>query len=139
MLTKLGPRRSVRALDVRRPVQWLGFAVHKSRAGELRIRPGERAWDGLAEALSEPGLTPDRAEAVVRGWVGAVGPCYPHTDRRSAYAHMQTLAGACGAGVIPGPDALAAWWQRGYARWRCRRRRAIRGLNSVGRLSCVGP
>ena len=56
MLTKLGPGRSVRALDARRPVQWLGFAVYRTRAGELRILPGERAWDGLAVGLSEPGL-----------------------------------------------------------------------------------
>lgn len=135
MLTKLGPGRSVRSLDARRPVQWLGFAVYRSRAGGLRILPGERAWDGLAVGLSEPGLTPVRAAAVVRGWVGAMGPCYPHAGRRSAYEHLAALAGACGAGVTPGPDEVEGWWQLAYVRWQRRCRRAIRELNSAGRFA----
>jgi hypothetical protein len=80
---------------------------------------GERAWerldDKLKHAHDEPN-SPTRAEAIIRGWVDQMGPCFPHLDRDEFCDRIRAAAHAQAFDEIPGRSDLKALWQRAYAR-----------------------
>lgn len=130
MLTKLGRVKAVRALDGRRPVAWLGYNFHRTRAGTLHMRPGARGWESLEVALTEPGLTAEDAEDRVACWLDAFAPAYGHCNRRLVCARLEALVAPFGFSTFPDSALVLAYWQKCYARWHRTRNDTVSALSA---------
>jgi hypothetical protein len=76
----------------------------------------ERAWERLAERFARANEGPDpvrQANAILRGWLGQMGPAYPHVDK-TAYARLRQVADA--QGFTTRRSVIKGLWQRAYAR-----------------------
>ena len=125
---KLGFENAMHRLTRRDPADWLGFRIRRGKQG-LVFDLAEKTWARLEERLARAHEEPDsplRADAVVRGWVAQMGPCYPLARRpqgehADAYARIRAVAAEQAFDEIPGREELQRLWQRAYARW-CRLR-----------------
>jgi group II intron reverse transcriptase/maturase len=100
-------------------VGWLGY--HLSKEGEgLRVNLAEKAWDNLRDRLIEAHACPDsplRAQQVIEGWIGYLGPCYDPTRVSRLYARVRSLAQSLAFEELPPQAEFRDHWQRAYARW----------------------
>lgn len=130
MLLKHQEATVIRDLSNGRGAEWLGFTI-RATAGELEVRIGERSWDRLAEHLElvheQPGA-PLRADQVLRGWIGQLGPTHRWQDRRQVLKRVVGLARTWGFDELPGLRWMQCCWQQAHARFRLLRRRMYRKL-----------
>lgn len=120
---------AVRDLSNARPARWLGFRIVRGK-DRLRIRLGGSAWSNLRRRLGRAHKAPNAplaAEAVIRGWLGSVGPAYVEARFDRAYPRLVKTAAADGFEEIPSREEVRQWWQAGYARWCRDRKRAAAG------------
>jgi RNA-directed DNA polymerase len=116
MPLKFGFAKAVRRLTEDEPAEWLGFRIERIKKG-LVFGITERAWERLAERLARANEEPDpvaQADAVLRGWLGQMGPAYPHLGK-AAYARLQQTADE--QGFTTCRKVIKGLWQRAYARW----------------------
>ena len=124
MPLKGDPDDSVRRLTAEEPADWLGFRIHR-KGQKLVVGLAESAWQGLEDHLALAAERRDRiprASAVLGGWLGQQGPCYPNLDRDDAYARIAAM-GRRHFQKAPDRECLFRFWQRAYARW-CKLRSA---------------
>ena len=118
MKLKGNPETAVRDLN-REPGDWLGLRLRKGPGG-LEIRPTDRCWAQLDEAL---GLAHTKPAAPVRsldtivGWTEQLGPCRPHLDIADVYARIASVASGHAFDEIPPIRTLEEHLLRGYRRW----------------------
>ncbi|MFO0822842.1 MAG: reverse transcriptase domain-containing protein [Gemmataceae bacterium] len=105
------------------PATWLGFQIGCGWT-QLKIQPTPdletNAWFKLKEKLTLAHEEPDapvRAEAIIKGWVSQMGPCFPFIDIEAACLQIREIAADLAFDEIPGPDELREWWQHAYSRW----------------------
>jgi RNA-directed DNA polymerase len=118
-------------------VQWLGFRIGLE-AGKPVLRLTEKAWDGLLEGFTQANLSPCsplRAQAVVRGWIDQIGPCYEAEDRGAVAARIVEAGVQHGFSELPLVDDLVGFWQRSHARWAKLRQMEVQRL--AGRIGNV--
>ena len=118
------PGDGVRRLTEQEPADWLGFRIRR-QGRKLHVGLAESAWRRLEDHLAWAAERPDpvaRAGAVLGGWLGQQGPCYPHLDRDDAYARIAAMSKRR-VGKTPDRDCVFDFWQRAYARW-CKLRSA---------------
>lgn len=111
-----------------RPARWLGFRIVRGEK-RLRIRLGGSAWFNLRRQLGRAHDAPNAplaAAAVIRGWLGAVGPAYAEARFDRAYPRLVKAAAAEGFEEVPPRETVRQWWQAAYARW-CRDRKRAAG------------
>ena len=81
---------------------------------------GEKAWERLGEKLTQAhdqANSPARADAIIRGWVDQMGPCFPHVDRDEFCDRIRAAGHAQAFDEIPSRTELKQLWQRACARW----------------------
>jgi hypothetical protein len=114
---------------------WLGY--HLQFADEhLSVRIGEPAWQRLHEHLAEAHeerCAPLRATAVVEGWLGQLGPCWPFEDPSAVLERVRTVAASLAFAELPPEWHLREVWRREYGRWQCIEQREAQLL--PGRLA----
>jgi hypothetical protein len=119
MPVKLGFAKAVSRLTAGETADWLGYRARRTKQGMV-VGVGERPWERLDEKLTqahdEPN-SPARADAIIRGWVDQLGPCFPHVDRDEFCDRIRAVAHAQAFDEIPSRSDLKALWQRAYARW----------------------
>jgi hypothetical protein len=102
---------------------WIGFRIIAG-AHRLEFFIGDRAWERLSEQLARTHLAADaplRANDIVRGWIGQMGPCYSREDRPETYRRIHDTARELAFEEIPGVPELRSLWQASNARWsKCR-------------------
>jgi retron-type reverse transcriptase len=116
MPLKIGFENAVRRLTEDEPAEWLGFRIVRGKKG-LDYGITERAWERLAERLARANEAPDpvkQANAILRGWLGQMGPAYPHADK-TVYARLRQVADA--QGFTTRRSVIKGLWQRAFARW----------------------
>jgi len=110
---------SVYDLTAGQSIEWLGFLMRREQ-DRLAIRIGEKAWDRLGWRLAKAHLMPAsplRAVQIVRGWVDAMGPCFPFEDRDAAMRRVQDTAARLAFDEIPSSEGLLRRWGASHARW----------------------
>jgi hypothetical protein len=119
MPLKGSPSSAVRDLSGGDQADWLGFHLCR-REGGLEVRLAERSWrqltDHLAVAHTRPN-PPLRAVEVIAGWVEQLGPCYPWTDPREAYARVAATARELAFDEIPTREEFLGRWRTAHRRW----------------------
>jgi retron-type reverse transcriptase len=119
MPAKLGFPTAAHRLTAGETADWLGFRIGRDEEG-LVVGVGKRAWerldDKLKQAHDEPN-SPARADAIIRGWVDQMGPCFPHVDRDEFCDRIRAAAHAQAFDEIPSRTELKQMWQRAFARW----------------------
>jgi ribonuclease HI/retron-type reverse transcriptase len=112
------PAAAIWDLDKGQKAAWLGYLLRKGDALEATI--AEKAWKTLSARLSETHAEPDSARlapAVIRGWLGYLGPTYRQEDRDEVIARVRSLAHSMAFEELPTSKDLLALWQRACARW----------------------
>ncbi len=105
------------------PATWLGLQIGCGWT-QLNIQPTPdpetNAWFKLKEKLTLAHEEPDapvRAEAIIKGWVSQMGPCFPFIDTGAACRQIREIAAELAFDEIPEPDEIREWWQHAYSRW----------------------
>jgi hypothetical protein len=123
---KATPGTAVRDLQHGETGDWLGFRLRKG-PDDLEIRPTERCWDKLDEALglahTKP-AAPLRAFETIEGWTEQLGPCRPHLELADFYARIASVAIRHAFDEIPTRTDIEGRLRLGYRRWVSLRRRA---------------
>jgi Reverse transcriptase (RNA-dependent DNA polymerase) len=126
MELKAAPQAAVRDLQHGETGDWLGFRLCKGPGG-LEVRPTERCWAKLDEALglahTKP-AAPARALETIGGWTEQLGPCRPHLDSADFYARIVSVTHRYAFDEIPSRHILEDRLLRGHRRWGLLRRRA---------------
>src|SRR5205085_895043 len=103
---------------------WLGYRL-LAGMDELKVEVTEKAWWSLKQKL-ELGHTEDNSPIVANqtlvGWIGAMGPCFVHTDVSQAYARIGAMARDLAFDELPSEEEVRHTWRTAYSRW-CKRRR----------------
>jgi hypothetical protein len=81
---------------------------------------GDRILDDLGELQSER-PTPKAVAHFVRGWVGELGPTYPHVDRRKIHAWLEGRVQARALDGMPTHDHFERLWSQAFERWQAER------------------
>ncbi|MGA2439592.1 MAG: reverse transcriptase domain-containing protein [Tepidisphaeraceae bacterium] len=101
-------------------IEWLGYHIALDN-GIPVIRIAERAWPRLALRLAAAYLTPIpplRAELIIRGWLGYLGPCFEFEDRPAVVSRVRSIASDLAFEEIPSDAELMAVWRAAYRRWK---------------------
>jgi hypothetical protein len=137
---KATPGSAVRDLQSGEAGDWLGFRLRLGPGG-LEVRPTDRSWEQLEEALvlaHEKPAAPTRALEAIRGWTEQLGPCRPHLDLTDLYTRIATVAYRYAFSEIPNRRAVDGYLRRGYRRWDALRKRAEQ-LLSTDRIMAAPP
>ncbi len=97
---------------------WLGYRIGLED-GTPVVRISERAWQKLSDRLSAAYLTPlppIRAEQIIRGWLGYLGPCYAYENRAIAIDRVRDIASQLVFDEIPCAGELERFWSAAHAR-----------------------
>ena len=98
---------------------WLGYLI-RMEGNRLAIRIGEPAWNQLQFRLAQAHLVPEsplRAIAVIRGWIGQMGPCHPCEDRAGAIERVRANAAELSFDEIPSAQSLIRDWHLAFRHW----------------------
>ncbi len=121
---KATPGTAVRDLPRGETGDWLGFRLRNGLGG-LEIRPTDRCWGKLGEALglahTKP-AAPLRAFETIEGWTEQLGPCRPDVDLTDLYARIASVAREHAFDEIPTRQTLEGHLLMGYRRWESLRR-----------------
>ena len=126
MRLKGSSQASIRNLKAGDTVSWLGCALRMDD-DQLRVELTDRTWQQLERRLQECHTKPDpplRAVEVLRGWVGQLGPAYPSSDHRQAYARVTRIAVTHGFEELPVYEEFMKWWEDAHGKWERRRKHA---------------
>jgi RNA-directed DNA polymerase len=119
MSLKGTPCNSIHDLRYGQTVDWLGFQIGKKDL-ELEVKITAKAWEQLEKHLAlahEKPHTPLRASETIKGWIEALGPCYPFVEHAEVYEQVAALAAKQAFDEIPSRRAMKRLWQRAYERW----------------------
>lgn len=110
---------SVCDLAAGQSMTWLGYRVGLE-GGQPAVRVADHAWNQLQVRLVKAHLltaSPLRACQIVRGWLGYLGPCFPHEDRHAVVERLRQVAADLAFDEIPGESELLKIWNAAHARW----------------------
>ena len=99
--------------------EWLGYSLGMV-GGEITVEISEKLSKKLHHHLATALIEADGAlvtQAVIRGVVDQLGPCYQHEDHQRVFRQILATARELGMGETPGNDELLGAWHRSHARY----------------------
>ncbi|MBA4017016.1 MAG: hypothetical protein C0483_07580 [Pirellula sp.] len=111
---------AISQLKYREVVRFLGFQIFYN-GRTLQKYLSERAWPQLRSKLATV-YSKDhaqlKAEAIITGWIKALGPAFRHVDYEAHCKRMVRIAGRFGFEEVPDVSELIAHWQVADRRWK---------------------
>jgi hypothetical protein len=124
MKQKGTPEDTVRDLRDGAAAEWLGYRL-LAGAEELKVEVSQRAWNNLKQKLElahDEDNSPLVAIQTIIGWIGAMGPCFMHTDVSQAYARIGAMARDLALDEVPTEEEVRHHWRTAHLRWCCSRK-----------------
>lgn len=112
---------------------WLGYQISNGDNG-LKVQIAETAWSALAEGLKLAHYKPApplRAIQIVKGWLGQLGPCFPHKDRDQVITRIIGMARQWSFYELPSEETLAETWRESHSRWQILRQSSLRAVQAA--------
>jgi retron-type reverse transcriptase len=110
---------AIHDLDKGESVEWLGFRLSKGVHG-IQADLTQRAWERLEDALElchSKRNAPIRAQKVILGWVGQMGPGFRLQYVEQDIKRIRRLAVLYGFEEIPSGENLLRQCELAYLRW----------------------
>ena len=99
--------------------KWLGFKLRLDD-GVLQTRMTSQALERLRarlRSMHEKPNAPVRANAMIKGWLNQMGPCYDFSDKKEVLLQLRTIAADEGFDELPRDKKMMKWWRTPKTLW----------------------